>query len=209
MKERIAEIFADSVRINRATLDKNSDQIEETVRLLVRTLQKGGKILLFGNGGSAADSQHIAAEFIGRFRKERQALAAIALTTDSSVLTCLGNDYSFEIIFSRQIEALGRPGDVAFGISTSGDSENVILGLQKATEMQMATVALTGNGGGRMRAIADLHLDVPASETSHIQEAHMCIYHAICELVEQEFATTTDASITKLNPVQFLREEAL
>ena len=209
MQERIIEIFANSARIKRATLDKNADQIEDMVELLVRSLRKGGKILFFGNGGSAADSQHIAAEFIGRFKKERQALAAIALTTDSSVLTCLGNNYSYEIIFSRQIEALGRPGDVAFGISTSGDSENVVLGLQKAAEMQMETVALTGNGGGRMRGIADLHLDVPSTETSHIQEAHMCIYHTICELVEQEFVTTSETIWKPRNPVHFLRSTAL
>lgn len=188
MKERIKEIFEESRQVKQETLTKNVDLIVDTVEIIIQSLTTHGKILFFGNGGSAADSQHVAAEFIGRFQKERRALAAIALTTDSSILTCLSNDYDFSVIFARQIEALGRSGDVAFGFSTSGNSQNVVEGIKKAKEQGLRTIVLTGCGGGQLAGMADVHIDVPSKSTARIQEAHMCIYHTICELVENQIS---------------------
>lgn len=188
MKNRITEIFAQSIDVKKAALEKNSAAIESCVVALIKSLKSGGKILIFGNGGSAADSQHIAAEFIGRFKKERRALAAIALTTDTSALTALGNDYTFDIIFSRQIEALGKKGDVAIGISTSGNSKNVIEAIKKAKELGLVTITLTGNDGGLLAALSDIKLIVPSKVTARIQESHLTIAHTICELVEEEFS---------------------
>ncbi len=188
MKNRITEIFAQSIDVKKAALEKNSAEIESSVGVLIKSLKSGGKILIFGNGGSAADSQHIAAEFIGRFKKERRALAAIALTTDTSALTALGNDYTFDIIFSRQIEALGKKGDVAIGISTSGNSKNVIEAIKKAKELGLVTITLTGNDGGLLAALSDIKLIVPSKVTARIQESHLTIAHTICELVEEEFS---------------------
>jgi len=186
MKDRIQEIFAESSEVKQKTLEGNLDKIEAAANILIEAVSQNKKILLFGNGGSAADSQHIAAEFIGRFQKERRAVAAIALTTDSSILTSLSNDYSYEMIFARQIEGLGQEGDVALGISTSGQSANVIEGLKKAHELGLKTIALTGNGGGKMGEMVDINLDVPSIVTARIQEAHICIYHTLCELVEDQ-----------------------
>ena len=186
MKDRIKEIFEESRSVKQDTLSMNVDLIVEAVEIILKSLTEHGKILFFGNGGSAADSQHVAAEFIGRFQKERRALAAIALTTDSSILTSLSNDYDYNIIFARQLEALGRSGDVAFGFSTSGNSQNVIEGIKKAKELDLKTIVLTGCGGGQLKGLADVHIDVPSQSTARIQEAHMCIYHTICELVENQ-----------------------
>lgn len=145
----------------------------------------GGKILVFGNGGSAADSQHLAAELVSRFQRERRAVAALALTTDTSVLTAVANDYAFDRVFARQIEALGSRGDVAFGISTSGTSKNVVDGLRLARERGLRTVALTGRDGGAVGAAADIHVNVPDPSTARVQEAHRTLIHAICEIVEE------------------------
>ena len=142
-------------------------------------------MLVFGNGGSAADAQHLAAELVGRFERERRALAALALTTDTSILTSIGNDYAFERVFVRQIEALGRPGDVALGISTSGGSQNVVLALAQAKRQGLTTVALTGRDGGAVGAGADLHLNVPHRSTARVQEVHRTVIHAVCSLVER------------------------
>ncbi len=188
MKNAIKKMFEESMSVKQETLNNNVDLIVQAVEMMVSSLNQHGKILFFGNGGSAADSQHIAAEFVGRFMKERKALAAIALTTDSSVLTCLGNDYSYDVIFSRQIEALGNKEDIAFGLSTSGNSINVIKGIEKAKELGLKTIVLTGCGGGKLKGLADIHIDVPSNATARIQESHMCIYHALCELVENQFA---------------------
>jgi len=188
MKDHIQRIFEESIAVKQATLTDNLDLIIQAVEMMTASLKQRGKIMFFGNGGSAADSQHVAAEFVGRFMKERQALAAIALTTDSSVLTCLGNDYSYDIVFSRQIEALGREEDIAFGFSTSGNSVNVIKGIEQAREMGLKTIVLTGGGGGKLKGLADIHMDIPSQSTARIQESHMCIYHTLCELVENEFA---------------------
>jgi D-sedoheptulose 7-phosphate isomerase len=149
------------------------------------SLAKGGKLLVFGNGGSAADSQHMAAELVSRFQRERRALAAIALTTDTSIVTAIGNDYSFDRVFVRQIEALGRPGDVAFGITTSGGSPNVVKALEAARAQGLTTVALTGRDGGAAGQAAEIHINVPDPSTARAQEVHRTLIHAICELVER------------------------
>ena len=149
-------------------------------------IQAGGRILLFGNGGSAADAQHFAAELVGRFMRERPAIGAIALTTDTSALTAIGNDYSFRRVFVRQLEALGRPGDVAFGISTSGESPNVVDGLRYAREQGLRTIALTGRDGGAAGATAEIHVNVPDQNTARVQEVHTTIIHVMCELIERE-----------------------
>jgi D-sedoheptulose 7-phosphate isomerase len=152
---------------------------------LVNALQQGQKVLLFGNGGSAADAQHIAAEFVGRFAMERAAFPALALSVNTSCVTAIGNDYGFDRVFERQIEAFGKPGDVAVGISTSGNSANVLLGLVKAREMGMTTVALAGALGGKMKDHADYCICAPSEQTPRIQECHILIGHVIAELVEK------------------------
>ena len=187
MIERVREIFQESISVKEKTLEENLDKIQQVVKMLIAAFDDGKKILIFGNGGSAADSQHIAAEFIGRFRKERQSLPTIALSTDTSILTALANDYDFEIIFSRQIEGLGQRGDVALGISTSGNSKNVVKGIQAAKAKGMKTISLTGQGGGRLAEISDVCIAVPSKVTARIQESHMTIAHVICELVEEKF----------------------
>ncbi len=186
MKEDIERIFRESIRVKEETLKANSDKIIQAVESIRGLLSRNGKILFFGNGGSAADSQHIAAEFIGRFKKERRSLPAIALTTDSSILTALGNDYGFDVIFARQIEGLGNRGDMAFGISTSGNSRNVIEGINQAKKMGLQTISLTGCGGGKLAPLTDISIIVPSTETARIQESHLCIAHTICELVEEK-----------------------
>lgn len=147
--------------------------------------RRGGKLLLFGNGGSASDAQHAAAEFVGRFQRERAAMAAIALTTDTSVLTGIGNDYAFDRVFARQIEALGRKGDVAFGISTSGASPNVVAALDAARALGLQTIALTGRDGGAAGRAAAIHVNVPSDSTARVQEVHRTLLHVICDLVER------------------------
>ncbi|RLC48966.1 MAG: D-sedoheptulose 7-phosphate isomerase [Candidatus Cloacimonadota bacterium] len=166
-----------------------SGQIEKVIDTIVNTLETGNKILLCGNGGSAADAQHIAAEFVVRFRSahNRKSLPAIALTTDTSLLTACANDYGFEYIFSRQIESLGSPGDFLIGISTSGNSENVYQAIKKAKEKRIKTLLLSGRQGGRIKNIADFSLIVPTEKTAKIQEAHLVIEHIICEFVEDKF----------------------
>jgi D-sedoheptulose 7-phosphate isomerase len=153
--------------------------------ILIDALQEGNKVLLFGNGGSAGDAQHIAAEFVGRFAFDRPPLAALALSVNTSCVTAIGNDYGFEFVFARQIEALGRVGDVAIGISTSGNSPNVVRGLLAAKEMGMHTVALAGRAGGELKNVVDYCICAPSNETPRIQECHILIGHVIAELVEQ------------------------
>ncbi len=159
-------------------------QISEAVDLLVERLSAGNKLLVCGNGGSAADAMHICAELVGRFVKERQALPAIALNADPAILTAWSNDYGYESVFSRQVEALAKPGDVVWGISTSGNSKNVVAALKAARERGASTLALTGQGGGAMAEHADVLLAVPLSVTARIQEVHTVTYHMICEAVE-------------------------
>lgn len=153
---------------------------------LVASLSAGGTMLAFGNGGSAADAQHVVAELVGRFVRERRAWPAVALSVDTSILTAVGNDYGFDQVFSRQVEALGRKGDLALGITTSGDSPNVVRALEKAKTRGLVTVALTGKSGGAAGRIADVHVNVPETSTARIQEAHITLLHLLCELVDDE-----------------------
>ncbi len=178
----------ESIQTKEKVLKSLVPTIEQVSRLLIEALSQGHKILLFGNGGSAADSQHIAAELVGRFMVKRRALPAIALTTDTSNLTALGNDFGYETVFERQIEALGQPGDVAVGISTSGNSPNVLTAIRLARKMGLKTVALTGRGGGPLAGLVDIALIIPSDSTQRIQEAHITIGHIICELIESHFA---------------------
>lgn len=187
MKDKIKNTFKESIALKEAFINTNSEKIVYLVELILDTLKKGGKILLFGNGGSAADAQHIAAEFVNRFKKDRDPLPALALTVDTSVLTSIANDYDFSLVFLKQIKALGKPGDVAWGISTSGKSTNVNLALEEAKKMGLKTVALSGGTGGKMAEIADLALIVNSKNTPRIQEVHITIGHVVCELVEEMF----------------------
>jgi D-sedoheptulose 7-phosphate isomerase len=166
-------------------------EIAQAVDLLVDRLSAGNKLLVCGNGGSAADAMHICAELVGRFFKERQALPAIALNTDPAILTAWSNDYAYESVFSRQVEALAKPGDVVLGISTSGNSQNVVAALRTARDRGASTIALTGQGGGAMAAHADVLLAVPLSVTPRIQEVHAVTYHIICEEVEAALFEST------------------
>jgi D-sedoheptulose 7-phosphate isomerase len=159
-------------------------KIELSIGSLTRALEQDKKILIFGNGGSAADSQHMAAELIGRFNKDRKAFSAVALTTDTSTLTSIGNDYGFENIFSRQIDGLGKKGDIAFAISTSGNSRNILNGLRSAKKAGLKTIALLGSGGGAAAKLADISMIVPSDSTPRIQEVHQLIIHIICEILE-------------------------
>jgi D-sedoheptulose 7-phosphate isomerase len=185
-----------TVDVVRATLDeaialhervKAADPrpLLDAAAAIVDALARGGKLLLFGNGGSAADAQHVAAELVGRFQRERAALAAIALTTDTSVLTSIGNDYGYDRVFVRQIEALGRPGDVAFGISASGGSANVVAALASARAGGLQTIALTGRDGGAVGRAAAIHVNVPSDVTARVQEVHRTLLHVICDIVER------------------------
>jgi len=176
----------ESLRVKERFFRENADVIAEIARLIGETFRQGKKILIFGNGGSAADAQHIAAEFVNRFLFDRAPLPVIALTTDTSILTSIGNDAGFPVIFARQIEALGRTGDIAWGITTSGRSPNVIEGFRKAKEMGMITIAFTGNDGGEALRMADHGLNVASTSTPRVQEAHITASHIICELVERE-----------------------
>jgi len=185
MRDRIKDILLESIQVKEELLHTKIGQIVEIAELLIGALKKDGKVILFGNGGSASDSQHIAAELVGRFKKDRAALSAIALTTNTSVLTSLANDYGYEVIFARQIEALGQKNDVAIGISTSGKAKNVACAIRQAKKMGLKTVALTGGDGGELAKLADISLLVPSTVTARIQEAHITIGHIICELVEQ------------------------
>jgi phosphoheptose isomerase len=176
--------FADAIRLHERASRHDTQAVLAIADTISRALAAGGKVLACGNGGSAADAQHFAAELVGRFTKERRALPAVALTTDSSVLTSIGNDYGFERVFSRQVEALGRPGDVLAAISTSGRSANVLAAVSAAKAQRITTVALTGGDGGPIGRAADLHLNVPSPSAARAQEVHRTLLHVICELVE-------------------------
>ena len=161
--------------------------IVQAASIITSCLRSGGKLLFFGNGGSAADAQHLAAEFVGRFVLERPGLSAVALTTDSSILTAVGNDYGFEQVFARQIQALGRSGDVAVAISTSGNSPNVLQGVREARKHNLKLVGMTGKDGGALARHADVAIRVPSTSTARIQECHIAIGHLFCELVDEDF----------------------
>lgn len=180
---RLRELLDDHLRAAHE-LEARLDDVEAVARLVTNAFAAGGKLLAFGNGGSAADAQHLCAEFTGRFRRERRPLPAVALTTDSSALTCIGNDYSFEQVFARQALALASPGDVALGFSTSGRSRNVVRGLEASRERGAATVAFTGSDPGVVGAAADLVLSVPSSATARVQELHILCVHLVCERID-------------------------
>jgi D-sedoheptulose 7-phosphate isomerase len=181
--------FLDHLTEHRAVfgvLDALSADVDAVGQHLATALRAGGKIMFCGNGGSAADSQHLAAELTGRFVKDRRPLAAIALSTDSSALTCIGNDYGFEDVFDRQVRGLGRQGDVLIGISTSGNSPNVLKAFESARSMGITTVGLLGRDGGKLRALSDLAIIVPSRTTARIQEVHIMIGHVLCAAIETE-----------------------
>ncbi len=184
MIDIITQTLKESVAAKEAAIRDNGQRIIETAHLMATCLMAGGKILLFGNGGSAADAQHIAAEFMNRFQTERIPLAAIALTTDTSIITSIGNDYHFDEIFTKQVMGLGRKNDVAIGITTSGNSPNVVKALTVASQRGMHTVAFTGRGGKAVE-IADTALTVPLGNTARIQESHILMGHMLCDLVDR------------------------
>lgn len=185
--ELAAERIRASVRAHEALLEPEVlAAIAAAAALIAAALRDGRKLLVFGNGGSAADAQHIAGEFVGRFLVQRRALPAIALTANASVLTAVANDYSFEAVFARQVEGLGEPGDVALGISTSGTSRNVVAGLRTARERGLRTLALTGPGGAPMAELSEVCVRVPTDETPRIQEAQLLVAHVLCEVVERD-----------------------
>ncbi len=185
MKNIVLEILNESISVKEQFITDHADRIVQAAHQLADCLKSGGKILLFGNGGSAADAQHLAAEFVNRFRIERPPLAALALTTDTSVITSIGNDYHFDDIFSKQVRALGRKGDAVIGISTSGNSPNVVTAMQAAREMEMLTIGFTGRGGGRMAADCDILFAVDATVTARIQETHITLGHILCDLTDR------------------------
>jgi D-sedoheptulose 7-phosphate isomerase len=189
--EKIRHDLLEHVSVMNAVASSLVTQITTVADLVLGAFKSGRKVLLMGNGGSAADAQHIAAELIGRFKVNRKALPAIALTTDTSILTAVGNDYSFDDVFSRQVSALGNEGDIVIGISTSGNSPNVLNGIRAAKEIGCKTIGMTGKDGGELARLADLSLTVPSRETPRIQEAHITVGHIICSLVEQSFLGDT------------------
>jgi len=190
MQTEIRRIFQESAAVKLRFAEQYAPQIEAVARRMAHVLQQGGKVLFFGNGGSAADAQHLAAEFVNRFLRDRHALAAVALTTDSSALTSIGNDLGFDQVFARQVEALGQPGDVVVAISTSGNSPNVLRGVEAARRQGCATVGLTGGSGGLLAAAADEVFVVPSAETPRVQETHIKLGHALCALVEEILLST-------------------
>ncbi len=182
---KIAALIRESIKVKeKLLLPENIKLIGRISREIIKTLKRGGKILFCGNGGSAADSQHLAAEFVGRFKKERKAISALSLTTNTSILTAISNDYNFKNVFSRQVQALGKKGDLLIGISSSGNAENLILAVQMAKKMGIKTVGLTGKGGGKLAKISDIAFVVPSNDTAHIQEAHILIGHILADLAE-------------------------
>jgi D-sedoheptulose 7-phosphate isomerase len=186
--ELVAAALAETIALHERVSQGDLRVVTEAATTIVDAFTQGGQLLTFGNGGSAADAQHLAAEFIGRFLRERRSLAAIALSTDTSVLTSVGNDYSFDRVFARQIEGLARKGDVALGISTSGRSPNVIAGFKAARAQGLRTIALTGGDGGAVGPLVDIHINVPSTSTPRVQEVHRTLLHVICDLVERSFA---------------------
>ncbi|MDR0996277.1 MAG: phosphoheptose isomerase [Zoogloeaceae bacterium] len=187
LSERIRQQFAQSIETKEAALAQLAQPLERAIEALTQTILSDGKVLVCGNGGSAADAQHLAAELVGRFEAEREPLSAIALTTDTSILTAVGNDYTFDQIFARQTRALGRPGDLLVAISTSGNSANVIEAIRAAQEKEMRVLALTGKGGGEIGALLladDIHLCVPAKRTARIQEVHLLLLHCLCDGID-------------------------
>jgi len=185
MENKIIELINDSIDVKKELINNNVDDIIKAINLIASSLREGNKILIFGNGGSAADAQHFAAEFIVRYKKERRSLACIALTTDTSILTASANDYDFKSIFSRQVEGLAKKGDVLIGVTTSGNSLNVINGIQVGIDNKCITICLTGACNGEIDDLKlDCHIKVPSNNVARIQESHELILHAICEVID-------------------------
>jgi D-sedoheptulose 7-phosphate isomerase len=187
IKDHIAREIQESIAVKSDLARAAAEQIAEAATAIVACLRGGGKLIVFGNGGSASDAQHMAAELVGRYAVKRQALAAIALTTNSSSLTAVANDFGFEEIFARQLEAFAKPEDLILAISTSGNSSNVLRGLETARALGLKKIGLTGNDGGKLRNLVDICLAVPSSSTPRIQEAHALIIHILCGIVENAF----------------------
>jgi D-sedoheptulose 7-phosphate isomerase len=183
----VIEELYDHQNIIQKVIDSLTGDIEAACEMIVTTLKNGNKVLLAGNGGSAADAQHIAAELSGRFVKERKALPGIALTTDTSAITSIANDYGYEYVFSRQLEALAQPGDLFIGISTSGNSEGILNALKSARKLNCKTLGLSGRNGGKMNGLCDLNIIVPSEVTARVQEMHILIAHILCKAVDNEF----------------------
>lgn len=187
LEQRIQKAFIESADLKYQMAEVLPPTVASGVSILVDALTNGGKVLVCGNGGSAADAQHFAAEFTGRFERERPGLAAVALTTDTSALTAIGNDYGFDVVFSRQVQALGNPGDVLLAISTSGNSINVMRAIEMAHQQEMTVIALTGKDGGKMQGMmqeTDLMINVPHNRTARVQEVHILVLHCLCEGVD-------------------------
>ena len=185
--ERVRAALSASIALHERA-KQDPQPVIDAAQVIVASLSRGGKLLVFGNGGSAADAQHVAAELVGRFQRTRVALAAVALTTDTSVLTSVANDFAFDRVFARQVEALGRPGDVALGISTSGASANVVAALDAARARELVPIALTGRDGGAVGRAAAIHVNVRSEATPRVQEVHRTLLHVICEMVEDALA---------------------
>lgn len=194
MESIVQKRFEESGEVKRRFAQSEGAKVERAARALIGALRKKRKVLLFGNGGSAADAQHIAAELVGRFLSERRGLPAIALTTNSSNLTAIANDYGYDASFSRQVEALGEKGDVAIAISTSGNSANVIAGVRRARALGLVTVGFLGRDGGKLKGLVDFALVVPSKDTQRIQETHITLGHVLCELVEDALFNKTKRS---------------
>ena len=188
-EERIHTILRDSVALKQRFFGEHARLLVQVGNYLADALRGGHKLLVFGNGGSAADAQHFAAELVGRYLVNRRGLPALALTTDPSIVTAVGNDLGFEQVFARQVDAHGQRGDVAIAISTSGRSPNVLAALRLARERGLGTVGLTGNGGGHVRELVDHLIDVPSADTPRVQEVHAMVVHILCELVEEAFVS--------------------
>jgi phosphoheptose isomerase len=186
--DRVADAIRETIALHERAIVASAEAVSDAAGVIAAALKHGGKLLAFGNGGSAADAQHVAAELVGRFQRERRALAAIALTTDTSILTSVANDYQFDRVFARQVEGLGKPGDVALGISTSGNSPNVLAAFVAARAAGVRTIALTGRDGGAIGNVADVHINVPSASTPRVQEVHRTLLHVLCELVEDELS---------------------
>ncbi len=184
MESIILESLRESIAVKEKTVRTSTDLLIRGARMLAECMASGHKVLIFGNGGSAADAQHIAAEFVNRFKIERTPLAAIALTTDTSILTSIGNDYDFDLVFSKQIRAIGKKHDIAWGISTSGNSKNVVEAIEAAKSLELITIGMTGSGG-LLADCADLVYTVPSKITAHIQETHITIAHMLCDLMDR------------------------
>jgi D-sedoheptulose 7-phosphate isomerase len=182
----VKAVFDACIGVHERMRGMDLQAVADAAAAILDASRGGGKVLLFGNGGSAADAQHMASDLVGRFQRDRRAVAAVALTADMSVITAVANDYAFDRVFVRQIEALGSRGDVAFGISTSGRSPNVVEGLRAASARGLRTIAMTGRDGGTVGREVDIHINVPEPSTARVQEAHRTLIHAICELVERE-----------------------